>query len=306
MSRSTSKRIVLASGGLGFFEYARNHADLIHNDTWSMGRLDADLGRLWTIRNAWTDDYPITRAVYDLCAGTDADVLELCLLPHLDDQLLLACVASHIDKPIAVTLMDQGSGCRPAFKEPPGRGPYLTDAERERCVTLWQAATAPTPDALVSWLTAPHVGELPIWAAVKSRLERFPDRRSGLNRWQRLVLDAVRVHTPKSARIIAEIISNHYGELDSPGDGHLFDMLLALDQVSCPHPLVQSTGDRAAIRSTTMEITAFGRKVLAGEANHIVANGVDQWVGGVHLDSASGYVWVRDALAVTRVAVSEL
>jgi hypothetical protein len=31
------------------------------------------------------------------------------------------------------------------------------------------------------------------------------------------------------------------------------------------------------------ELTGFGRKVLAQQEDHVRANGIDRWLGGVHL-----------------------
>ena len=33
--------------------------------------------------------------------------------------------------------------------------------------------------------------------------------------------------------------------------------------------------------------------MLAGRRNFVELNGVDDWVGGVHLDSRTGVVWFR-------------
>jgi hypothetical protein len=49
-------------------------------------------------------------------------------------------------------------------------------------------------------------------------------------------------------------------------------------------------------------LTPFGRDVLAAHADHVTVNGVDRWVGGVHLrgpdvewrwDAENGFVRVK-------------
>ena len=35
--------------------------------------------------------------------------------------------------------------------------------------------------------------------------------------------------------------------------------------------------------ATRLRLTAAGARVLRGEADHVALNGVDRWVGGVHL-----------------------
>ena len=40
-------------------------------------------------------------------------------------------------------------------------------------------------------------------------------------------------------------------------------------------------------------LTDAGESVLAGHANAVELNGIDDWVLGVHLDSENGSVWYR-------------
>jgi len=44
----------------------------------------------------------------------------------------------------------------------------------------------------------------------------------------------------------------------------------------------------------SVRLTPFGERVLAGEANFVDANGIDDWVAGVHLQSDAGRVWFYD------------
>jgi hypothetical protein len=48
-------------------------------------------------------------------------------------------------------------------------------------------------------------------------------------------------------------------------------------------------------RRTICELTPFGAAILAGKANFIGANGINDWVLGVRLDSRSERVWYRTA-----------
>ena len=43
-----------------------------------------------------------------------------------------------------------------------------------------------------------------------------------------------------------------------------------------------------------VNLTEFGEAVLAGQANHLAVNGIDDWVGGVHLSSRNSNVWRYD------------
>ena len=56
------------------------------------------------------------------------------------------------------------------------------------------------------------------------------------------------------------------------------------------------------MRSVTL--TEFGEEVLAGQGNHLSVNGVDDWVGGVHLSSQHSNVWRYDETSDLLVAGS--
>ena len=58
------------------------------------------------------------------------------------------------------------------------------------------------------------------------------------------------------------------------------------------HPLVQIT-DTPENRLGEVTLTETGRKVLDGRADHIDLNGIDQWLGGVHLKGDKA-VWRWD------------
>jgi hypothetical protein len=54
--------------------------------------------------------------------------------------------------------------------------------------------------------------------------------------------------------------------------------------VYAPVPLLaaEPTGDPVD-RGTRLRLTDAGALVLAGRADHITLNGIDRWIGGVHL-----------------------
>jgi hypothetical protein len=51
-----------------------------------------------------------------------------------------------------------------------------------------------------------------------------------------------------------------------------------------PHPLLLlDPPGRPVERATGVRLTDTGARVLAGEADQITLNGIDRWIGGVHL-----------------------
>ena len=51
-----------------------------------------------------------------------------------------------------------------------------------------------------------------------------------------------------------------------------------------PYPLLRlDPPGRPAERTTRVHLTGAGTRVLAGDADQINLNGIDRWIGGVHL-----------------------
>jgi hypothetical protein len=50
------------------------------------------------------------------------------------------------------------------------------------------------------------------------------------------------------------------------------------------HPLLSlDPPDRPVQRTTGLRLTDAGARVLAGQADQVALNGIDRWIGGVHL-----------------------
>jgi hypothetical protein len=70
-----------------------------------------------------------------------------------------------------------------------------------------------------------------------------------------------------------------------------------------PHPLLHIEGPPDVDRfvESTLTVTDDGRRVLAGERDAIHLNGIDQWLGGVHLHGqAARWRWDEQAGCLVR------
>jgi len=114
-------------------------------------------------------------------------------------------------------------------------------------------------------------------------LQEYPERQSGLSRLERKLLrtvDSLGVTSPAAA-----VGTTLHTEL--VGDVLLFDMLRAFTTAS--HPLLRFAEPfKGKFKSyqfngSKIGVTDTGRSVLAGKADHIMLNGIDRWIGGVHL-----------------------
>jgi hypothetical protein len=69
--------------------------------------------------------------------------------------------------------------------------------------------------------------------------------------------------------------------------------LLQLGDSALAHPLVKISGNPTTMRDCEVSLSEAGESVLAGRANAVELNGIDDWVLGVHLDSKLDRVWYR-------------
>ena len=172
-----------------------------------------------------------------------------------------------------------------------------TLAELER---LWERVTSPEPFGLLDVLAEkspllPHSR-----AALASHLLRYPGYQTGLGRWESELLQRTKERGPGAARIIGEVMGLNF-DADLPGDVILFSRLHNLASPHVPHPLVTLSGDIYDVQKCQVALTPTGESVLAGQANAVDLNGIDDWVLGVHLDSRNGSVWyLEDGSLVTR------
>lgn len=159
----------------------------------------------------------------------------------------------------------------------------ITPAQRRLGGRVWFAFRSSSPKALSHLLTT-DLRVLPeIRDTITSMLQEYPERQSGLSRLERKLLrtvDSLGVTTPAAA-----IGTALHTEL--VGDVLLFGMLRAF--TTAPHPLLRFAEPfKGKFKSyqfngSKIGVTDTGRSVLGGTADHITLNGIDRWIGGVHL-----------------------
>ena len=168
------------------------------------------------------------------------------------------------------------------------------DGELASYEIAWQAVSSPSPQALIAFCAQDALHPAQLRQALRAFLARYPAVETGLTYWDRLILSNCEQHGPMAARIIGYTMSHDVQYPDWPGDIYLFDRIKRLSYSRLAHRLLALTGDHSAIRFVEATITEMGRKVLAGKANHVALNGIDDWVGGVHLKARSGSPWLFD------------
>jgi hypothetical protein len=187
------------------------------------------------------------------------------------------------------------------FKEHP-RPTKLAESAIHMAVTAWEAVTSPEPDALLT-LLAHRERPLPfLQRALSSLLYHYPDRSTGLNAWEYQLLRYVRDEGPKASRAIGYTMAHDMDFPEWMADSYLFQRLHRLADAALSRPLLTLSGDTKRLRGTEVRLTQHGEMILAGKGNAVEWNGIDDWVGGVHLDSRSGDVWYHREHTLVRGA----
>jgi hypothetical protein len=142
----------------------------------------------------------------------------------------------------------------------------------------WAALRAPDPAGL-GRIAASRSPELRFLGEAFDRLSReYPSTRDGLSLTERRILAA----TGGGAE--AGVVFARLGEREARpylGDLWFFRIVARLAGARVPLLELDPAGEVAA--GTRLTLTAAGRRVLAGQADHVALNGLDRWVGGVHL-----------------------
>ena len=158
----------------------------------------------------------------------------------------------------------------------------VSSAERLAARDGWQAFRSPDPRAIVEAI--PRVTALRHLApALRRHLEQFPSTFNGLSRTEHETLRAVAAGA--SDLRDAFLRTNDREEAFFMGDTGFFFHVSSLFDGNAP--LVAMTeGNR-------LQLTPSGQRALEGEFDRVATNGIDRWLGGVHL-SGHGPLWRWD------------
>jgi hypothetical protein len=125
--------------------------------------------------------------------------------------------------------------------------------------------------------------------ALDRHLRQLPSERNGLNLSENLTLQILdQKGSMNSARLFGWY-TNHYEPLSFMGDTGYWQLLE--DLAKADHPAI--TLDKQGEKTNQWQVTLseIGRRLLADEVDWVELNGIDRWVGGIHLNSQRGSVY---------------
>lgn len=175
-------------------------------------------------------------------------------------------------------------------------GPWLPmDKPLEACHRqIWRAATAPTPDLLISFCGPDTPWPHPMKEGMRSWLAWYPSVKSGLGFWDEMLLNNSAASPVTAAQTIGGCLRHSVGLAHVPGEDWLFHRLRRIADPALAWPLLEMTGDGESYRRTLTRLTDAGIDVLNGDENAIVLNDIADRIGGVRLSLDGGQLWFYD------------
>jgi hypothetical protein len=168
----------------------------------------------------------------------------------------------------------------------------VTTAEMDLARQAWAAFRSPDPQS-IERLLAEDTSALPFLRdALIQHLARFPSTRNGLGRAENLLLELISGGHNNFSSLCVRFFqaAPSYGL----GDTQIWSDLRRM--ADAPSPLIRLTENpdpaRASSRLHTLcSLTENGERVMAGEEDFVEENGVDMWLGGVHLRQDNLWRW---------------
>jgi uncharacterized protein DUF1835 len=168
----------------------------------------------------------------------------------------------------------------------------------------WEAFRAPDPTAIESLLAGETVDLPYLHATLIRHLEEFPDTEAGLSRTERQILEMMAEAGPIS---LFEVFKRDMKREEAPFLGDLGFWARVAGLAPAAHPLLAFADGRsftlpddpahpAEWARQSVALTGTGQMVLAGEQDWVRLNGINRWLGGVHLKGLeAAWRWDRTA-----------
>ena len=163
----------------------------------------------------------------------------------------------------------------------------VSNAEKTLASAAWQAYSSPDPTAIQTLLETDTSAMPFLKPALQLHLERFPFVRNGLGRIENRGLELVQQGFSKFTDLFLK-----FGESEPVfglGDGQFWIAMRQMSEAGEPLLRTKNGGSSGqaltpeTVNNAAFELTEVGAAVLKGEANFVQVNGVDRWLGGVHL-----------------------
>ena len=179
----------------------------------------------------------------------------------------------------------------------PGRS-EIAASQLELAVKAWEAYSASDARALISLLRS-DMSALPFLKdALQKHLERFPSTRNGLGRVENAALALVPAGYSQFRSLFPAFARREsaYGFGDAQVYLAMETMMAARKPLLIQHNRNHWAKDCAQMLLASFDLTEDGKAVLSGAEDFVATNGIDTWLGGIHLSGKeAAWRWDEDA-----------
>ncbi len=171
----------------------------------------------------------------------------------------------------------------------------VTDSELNLAAQAWAAYRSPDPNQIARLIDCDTSAMPFLGSALRLHLERFPSVKNGLGRIDNKALDLISSGANEFKQLFPR-----FAEAESAyglGDAQLW---CALKRLGTAREAVITINNPANSQPTTkpnhyydfsFTLTEIGKSVLVGTRDYIDLNGIDRWLGGVHLVDDAVWRW---------------
>ncbi len=165
----------------------------------------------------------------------------------------------------------------------------VTRQEYSAATEAWRAYSSNNPCAIELFLTGDFIGLPYLKAALRRHLQQYPATANGLNLLQKHALKAVASGVNKLVPLFKQVSAMEKERF--LGDTSFWAYLDEMAECACPALKIEGperikrpiTDHLTDLDRWTVDITPLGRELLENNCDWIDKNGIDRWLGGVHL-----------------------
>jgi hypothetical protein len=173
----------------------------------------------------------------------------------------------------------------------------ITPAEFELAQRAWAVYSSPDPQTIADLLDTDTTALPYLREAWLLHLGRFPSVMNGLNQAENMLLTLIAA----GHRSYLNLCPAFFNAMPAYGLGDLAIREDLQRMANAPQPLLALNGlDDSDWRNATCALTETGWQVLAHAADFVALNGIDRWLGGVHLTDQKRWRWNAQSLRLER------
>jgi hypothetical protein len=174
----------------------------------------------------------------------------------------------------------------------------VTEEQYALASRAWAAFREPSPEAL-DRLRRTDTSALPYLASALTRfLEEYPWTTDGLSRTERRLLTLASGGAVDLATVFPRMHDDETAYYVT--DSSLAELAESLARTPAPLLTMTAGAPPAGLLQRAVELTDTGRAVLSGDADRMAVQGIDRWLGGVHLRGDAPWRWDGSRQAITR------